>query len=143
LPDDTLKLEALKVNGHEVTYEGSQAVAFRLNTAGDLIGFVGSNCREITVDGRTFAFADKPLPLLAWCPVAPERRVAGGALFQAVVHAPGTIRIPLGDLPPQLEVIAEGPTPGSRGHAVTSRVEAQTLIIEVGPHDIGRWLWGK
>ena len=31
-----LHLEALKVNGHEVTYDGQQAVAFRVNSAGDL-----------------------------------------------------------------------------------------------------------
>ena len=142
LPDDTLSLEALKVNGHEVTYGGRQAVAFRVNSAGDLIGFAGVNCNEITIDGRKFKFAEQPVPVIAWGPVAAARQIPGGAVFQAIVHGQGTIRIPLADLPRNLEIIAEGATPGSRGHGVTSRIEDNTLVLDIGPNDSGRWLWG-
>ncbi len=143
LPDDTLRLEAFQVHGHEVTYDGHQTVAWRVNDAGDLIAFAGIRCRGITVNGRTFEFADTPLAMIAWTPVAAERRVPGGAVFQAAVHGQGTVRIPLGDLPPNLEVFAEGPTPGSRGQAVPSRIEDRTLVLEIGPNEAGRWLWGK
>ena len=63
-------------------------------------------------------------------------------MFQAVVHGQGTIRIPLVDLPTSLKIVAEGTTPGSRGHEVSSRIEEGTLILEIGPDDSGRWLWG-
>jgi hypothetical protein len=142
LPDDALSLESLKVNGHEVTYGGQQAVAFRMNSAGDLIGFAGVNCREITVDGRKFEFAEKPIPVIAWGPVATIRQIPGGAVFQTIVLGQGSIRIPLADLPRNLEIVAEGATPGSRGHIVTSRVEDNTLVLDIGPNDSGRWLWG-
>ena len=142
LPDDTLDLQMLKVNGHEVTYAGRQAVAFRVNSAGDLIGFAGAHANEITIDGRTFKFAEQPVPMIAWNPVPAIRQIPGGAIFQAIVHAQGIIRLPLADLPGNLQVYAQGATPGSRGHRVTSRAEDQTLVLEIGPNDAGRWLWG-
>jgi hypothetical protein len=141
LPDDTLNLQAFKVNGHEVTYQGRQAMAFRTNAAGVLIGFVGANCNTITVDGREFTFAEKPLPMIAWSPVVASRQIPGGAVWQAVVLSQGQVRIPLGDLPGNVQVVAEGPTPGSRGHAVSARIEADTLVLDIGPNDVGRWLW--
>ena len=83
------------------------------------------------------------MPVIAWGPVAAERRIPGGAVFQAIVLGQGTVRIPSADLPRNLEIIAEGPTPGSRGHVVTSRVEDNTLVLDIGPNDSGRWLWGR
>jgi len=47
----------------------------------------------------------------------------------------------LADLPRNLEIIAEGATPGSRGHSVTSHMEDNTLVLDIGPNDSGRWLW--
>jgi hypothetical protein len=142
LPDDTLKLDALKVNGHEVTYSGKQAVAFRVNDRGDLAAFAGSNARGITVDGRTTVFADAPIGQLAWAPVSIERRVEGGAVLQVKVYGHGVVRIPRADLPEGIELVAEGPTPGSRGHIVPSRWENGALVLEVTGKESGRWLWG-
>jgi hypothetical protein len=142
LPDGTLQLEAFQVHGREVTYHGQQAVALRTNAAGELIAFAGANCQGITIDGRSWEFADQPLALIAWTPVAPERRVPDGAVFQMAVHGQGAVRIPLADLPRNLRVVAEGATPGSRGHDVASRVEQDTLVLDIQPADSGRWLWG-
>ena len=142
LPDDALRLQALKVNGHEVTFSGRQVVAFRLSATGDLSGFAGVDCNQITLDGREFVFAEHPVGVIAWGPVSPSRQIPGGAVFQAVVHGQGTIRIPLADLPANLKIVAEGATPGSRGHDVASRIDNGTLILEIGPADSGRWLWG-
>ncbi|MHB8955070.1 MAG: hypothetical protein ACYC4U_19010 [Pirellulaceae bacterium] len=142
LPDDRLDLQALKVNGHEVTYCGRQVVSYRMNSTGELSGFAGVNCQQIVLDGRTFEFAEHPVPVIAWGPVPASRQVPGGAVFQAVVHGQGTVRIPLADLPTNLTIVAEGPTPGSRGHDVASRIENGLLILELGPNDSGRRLWG-
>lgn len=142
LPDDTMQLESLKVHGHEVTYRGQQSVAFRLSGAGELIGFSGANCQGITINGRSWEFADRPIPLIAWTPVSAARQIPGGAVFQVVVHGQGEVRIPLAELPRNLRMIAEGATPGSRGHEVASRVEDDRLVLDIQPTDAGRWLWG-
>lgn len=142
LADDNLSLNGLKVNGHEVTYDGKSVVAWRVDAAGALIGFAGTHCQEITIDGRTTKFADQRVPVIAWAPVPAARQVAGGAVLQVIVGAPGTVRIPLSSLPPSLKLFTEGATPGSRGQEVTSRVEDGQLIIDVEPPFAGRWLWG-
>jgi hypothetical protein len=142
LPDDNLSLVHMKINGREVSYEGRSVVAWRVNKAGALVGFAGTHCQEITIDGRTTKFAEQRVPVIAWAPVPAARQVPGGAVFQAIIGAQGTFRIPLGSLPTSIKLYTEGATPGSRGHEVTSRVEGSELIIEVGPQDAGRWLWG-
>jgi len=141
LPDDTLRLDKLKVNGHEVTYQGRLAMAFRSNNAGELVAFAGADCKRITVDGRQTRFADHPLAQIAWAPVPPVRRVDGGAALQVRVFGQGTIRVPRGQLPARIELIAEGPTPGSRGHAVPAYWDDAALVFEITPRESGRNLW--
>jgi len=142
LPDDSLQLSRLQVNGHEVTYCGREAMAFRLNDRGHLTAFAGSDAKDVTVDGRTTVFADKPLPQLAWAPVPKTRRVDGGAVLQVMAHGRGVIRIPRSDLPERIEIVADGPTPGSRGHLVPSHWEDGALVIEITGRESGRSLWG-
>ena len=79
MPTDKLALKDFKVNGHWVSYDGTGAMAFRLDPQGNLIAFAGANCREITVDGRTTAFGQQALPLVAFAPLNAARRVPGGA----------------------------------------------------------------
>ncbi|MCU0961740.1 MAG: hypothetical protein MUF48_16725 [Pirellulaceae bacterium] len=141
LPDDALRLEDFHIDGHTVSYAGRQAMAFRTDAAGTLIGFVGAHTRRIQIDGRSWEFADRELPLVAWSPVAAERRVEGGAVLQVVVHGEGAVRVPWAELPRDLTVFAEGPTPGSRGQPVVSRVEDDALVLEINPSCAGRWLW--
>ena len=141
LPDDTIRLERFQVNGHEVEYEGKQAMAFRVNERGELIAFAGSQAREVTIDGRQFQFADAPFWQVAWAPVSEERQVDGGALLQIMAHGQGLLRIPKGDLPDELTIVAQGPTPGSRGHEVPSQWDAGALVFEVTGKESGRWLW--
>lgn len=141
LPSGELSLDGFRVNGHTVTYRGREAVTFRVAPDGALTAFAGSGCNRITVDGRETVFADGDMAQLAWAPVPVERRVPGGAVLQAMVYGTGTIRIPAAHLPAELEVVAEGPTPGSRGHTVQSRRENGALVITVSPAESGRWLY--
>lgn len=140
-PSDTLELNDFRVHGHRVTYTGRGSMTFRIDGKGELIAFAGSHADRITVDGRTTVFADAPIPQLAWAPVAEERRTPGGALLQAIVYGGGVLRIPAVDLPASIQVVAEGPRPGSRGDIVPSRMEDGTLVIEVAPNLSGRWLF--
>jgi hypothetical protein len=141
LPDDALRLERLQVNGHEVTYQGRLAMAFRVDAAGQPIGFAGSGSDRVTIDGRQTRFADQPLPQIAWAPVPAARRVDGGAVLQVMVVGQGSVRIPRGHLPERIELVAEGPTPGSRGHVVPSHWDDSALVFAVTPRESGRRLW--
>jgi hypothetical protein len=140
-PPEALTLRDFRVNGHTVTYDGQQAIAFRVDKEGHLIAFAGSACRKIMVDGKETVFADRDIPQLAWAPVPPERRVAGGALLQAMVYGTGAIRIPAAGLPENLQLYVEGPKPGSRGEAVPVRREDGALVFTVTEKQAGRWLY--
>jgi len=141
-PSEELHIKDFKVNGHVITYDGVGAVAFRVNEAGDLIAFAGGGSNKIAVDGREFVFADKPMGQLAWAPVPEERRVPGGAVLQFMAHGRGTIRIPAAALPPNIELVVEGQKPGSRGKTVPSRIDGDSLVLEITAESGGRWIYG-
>lgn len=141
-PSEALELRDMKVNGHTVTYDGQQAVTFRVNDAGDLIAFAGSACKQITIDGKTTVFADRDIPQLAWAPVREDRRVPGGAILQIMVYGTGQIRIPARTLPASLRIFTEGATPGSKGTLVPSHRDGDTLIFDITPEFQGRWTYG-
>lgn len=148
LPPDTIALDRQRVNGHEVTYSGNWAMAFRVGTrelAGSrqpfLEAFAGAGSDRIVVDGVETVFSDKPVGQVAWAPVPPERRVAGGAVLQAMLYGSATLRIPVADPGARLRVYAEGSTPGSRGQAIPATVENGTLVFTVTPELSGRWIY--
>lgn len=133
-----LRLRHFNVSGHRVDYDGSHAVAFRLDRQKRLIAFAGEDCREITVDGQRFRFADAPMKAVAWAPVAAARRVAHGAVLQIRVEGTGTVRIQ----GRELELFAEGAQPGSRGARVARRYENGALVFQATPDVSGRWIYG-
>ncbi len=95
LPSAALELRDFQVNGHRVSFQGELTVAFRLDAAGALAAFAGHNCQKITVDGREFVFASNPMPLAAWAPVLPERRIPGGAVMEVWAHGESDMTLPL------------------------------------------------
>jgi hypothetical protein len=132
LPSDRIDLADFKVNGHAVTYAGKHTLAFRADESGIPIALCSCDANQITIDGRTTVFADKPMPLLAWAPVEPGRLVKNGAIMQIVVHGAGKISIPVPSLTGPVDLVAEGGTPGSRGATVPSRVENGVLSFTGG-----------
>jgi hypothetical protein len=138
LPSEQISLKDFKVNGHTVSYEGQRAVTFRADGNGTPIGFCGTNTNQITIDGRTTVFAHKPVSLISYAPLDPARRVENGAVMQLMVHGAGEVRIPAAGLPASVELVVQGPTPGSRGAVLPCRVENGTLIFTAGP---GTWLY--
>jgi len=141
-PSEELHLRDFRVNGHTVTYDGVQAMAFRVDAGGNLIAFAGAGCQEITLDGQTTIFADQPIPQIAWAPIPEVRRVPNGAILQVRVHGTGTIRLPARSLPENLELVAEGPTPGSRGEVIPSQREGDALVFRAEGAASGRWVYG-
>ncbi|MCC7490743.1 MAG: hypothetical protein IT204_00260 [Fimbriimonadaceae bacterium] len=131
-PSADLVLDNVRVAGHAVNYRGLAVVLFRLDAAGRLIAFCGHHSNQISIDGRTHRWAAGGLGTTFWCPVPPERRVPGGALMILQLHGRGDIRIPAVDLPDAVEVVTEGPRPGSRGKVIASRLEGDTLVVQLG-----------
>lgn len=140
-PSDAILLQDFRVWGHTVSYEGTGAVAFRLDDANRIIAFAGSSSTAVTLDGTTHTFAEGSLARVAWAPVAEARKVPGGAVVQILAHGNGTLRIPAANLPTEVEVVAEGATPGSRGIAAESARDGEMLTVTIGPGTSGRWLY--
>ncbi|HNR33608.1 MAG TPA: hypothetical protein PKO36_00410 [Candidatus Hydrogenedentes bacterium] len=140
-PSEALKLDDLAVNGHRVTYDGKQAVAFRVDDAGRLVAFAGSHSTRITIDGRETVFADAPFGVVAWAPVPESRKVADGAILQLMAHGQGVLRIPAETLPESVTLFAEGPKPGSRGAVIPFQRENGALVFTVTPELSGRWIY--
>ena len=133
LPSEAIALKDFLVNGYRVSFEGKHTVAFRASEQGALTAFAGVSCNQITVNGRTTQFADKPLSLIAWAPVEPARRVERGAVVQVMVHGAGEVHIPLVGVSGEVALVQQGPTLGSRGPAVAHRFEDSVLTFTAGP----------
>jgi hypothetical protein len=116
-------------------------VVFRVDAQGSLVAFAGHDCRQITIDGRTTVFAETALPLVTFSPIAPFRRVPGGAIAEVTIHGAGTVRIPAGQLPGKVKLFAEGATPGSKGSEVACQRDDRILVIRITPAESGRRLW--
>lgn len=149
LPSRELRLRDARINGHTVSYDGVGTVAFRVDADGTLIAFAGNGSASITVDGRTTVFAEQRGGEVGWAPVPAGRQVAGGALMQIMASEAGDYHIPAAHLPADIRLVAEGPTPGSRGQiipsqrqAVPSQREGDALTFTVTPDTAGRWLYG-
>ncbi len=95
LPPATLALRDFRVNGHRITFDGELAMAFRTDDSGSLVAFAGHGCRNIIVDGRELVFASRPVSLVAWAPVLPQRRVPGGAILEIWSQGEADISLPL------------------------------------------------
>ena len=141
LPSEHIALADFPANGHRVTYEGEQAVTFRVNGAGEMMAFAGAGSDRITVDGQTTIYADQAMPLAAWAPIAESRRVESGAVMRLFFHGGGVVRIPAVDLPKVVHTVVEGPTPGSRGEVIASRIEDGRLVLNVEPKYRNRWIY--
>jgi hypothetical protein len=115
LPPATLGLRDFQVNGHRVTFEGELTMAFRLDGAGTLVAFAGYNCQKIATDGREFVFASRPVSLVAWAPVLPQRQVPGGAVLEVWVHGEAAMSLPLRASVKGGELYFEGGRLGSFG----------------------------
>lgn len=132
-PPREMKLEGYRVWGHEVDYVGHGVMTFRVDGAGNLIGFAGQACSEITVDGKRWRFADGPSGAVAWAPIRDDCRVEGGAVMVIFAGVDGELRVPAVGLPTTVAVVAEGPKPGSRGRVLPSRTENGALIVTLEP----------
>ncbi len=72
LDSDEVNLENFKVNGHEITYDGSLTMAFRTNKKDELIAFEGMDCDQLVMDGKAYKFTENKLEHIAFAPSQEE-----------------------------------------------------------------------
>lgn len=141
LPPSSIELNRFRVNGHEVSFRGDLIMAFRLDEDGDLLAFDGRDCRQVSIDGQTFEFADQPLEHIAWTPVAARRQVPGGAFFQIFLEGEGKVSIPVKTDRKGLEMVTEGRIQGSMGENIPFKYRKGYIELELNDKNTGRWLY--
>ncbi len=90
MPSDTMILSELKVNGHQLTYNGKLLLAFRTDPSNKLIAFEGHGCKEIVLDGTRYEFAQKPFQTISF---APEKDQVGQ--YFAILTGEGKVQLPI------------------------------------------------
>ena len=90
MPSDTLILSGMKINGHQLSYNGRLLVAFNTNPANRLIAFEGHSCKEIVLDGIRYEFSKKPFETIAF---AREKDQLGQ--YFAILKGDGKIQLPI------------------------------------------------
>lgn len=128
LPCNRMKLDGLKVNGHEVSYEGKISMAFRTDDAGRLVSFFGRDCDGVTVDGVKYSFCDQPLSQIVFAP-----SLDNPAVYEVNVTGQGRVTLPLvsGKKKPVVKL-------GKK--VVKTEVENGQLVLNVDPSISGHWL---
>jgi hypothetical protein len=95
LPTDEIRLNDFKVNGHSVTYAGRLITAFNTDAGGHLISFEGHQCRQVTIDGKSYLFSTEDQPAIAFTQATPAEKTAMNAVAKVFVDGKGKISIPL------------------------------------------------
>lgn len=133
LSPDTLDLRGFRLSGHTAEYRGKLIVAFRLDDRLKMTAFAGHDCDRIRIDEQEYIFADRPMSLVAWAPIAAIRRVPDGAVMEIWVRGQGQVAIPL---PGELtggRLFAAGPRPGHAAREIAAVCDASVLKFAAGP----------
>ncbi len=141
LPPAELNLQEFRVAGHSITYTGQDGVTILLNEQGDLLGYTGRNTTWLTVDGVRRQVCSAPMATVGWGPVAPERRKAGGAVFQLRSDGSGEVYVPASVLPERFTAWAEGAKPGSKGAQVAVSLNDGKATFTIDGQSAGRWVY--
>ena len=89
MPTDTMILNNLKIDGHQLTYNGKLTLTFRTDPAKKLIAFEGHNCNEVIVDGIQYKFSKKPFETITFAP-DPEK----SGQYLAILRGEGIVQLP-------------------------------------------------
>ena len=128
LPCDRMELRGLKVNGHEVTYDGKISMAFRTGADGKLVLFFGRECDGVTIDGVRYSFSEQPVSRIVFAPSLADEKVT-----EVLVEGQGRVTLPLagGKKKPVVKL-------GKK--TIKTEVADGQLVLNVDPSISGRWL---
>ena len=130
LDSDKIVLDNFRVNGHEVSFEGALTMAFRTRGE-DLIAFDGIDCKEVTIDGKTFVFSDRNLEQISFAPSLENEKE-----IQVLVRgeASATIPIPEGVSGKRIKLV------NTAGKKVKYQFGDEGLQLTVNSQINGQWL---
>jgi hypothetical protein len=95
MPTDQIQLEDFKVNGHRITFTGKLITAFNTDANGQLISFEGHQCRQITLDGKSYIFSSDDQPVITFTRATTAEKTAMNAVVKVFVNGKGKISIPV------------------------------------------------
>ena len=131
LPTDTLNLPNFKVNGHEVNFNGTLSMAFRINDKKELVAFKGENCRKVAMDGISYEFSDKLLEKIAFAPSLDNENE-----LMIYIEGESTVSIPL----PSERIDRITGLQNETGKRVKYRIENNSLQLELDKKSNSQWL---
>jgi len=128
MPSDRVELNGMKVNGHEISYQGRLWLAFRTDAQNKLIAFIGNDCKEVTLDGTKYTFADKPLDHIVFIPEA-----EGASTYKVQVTGEGRVTFPF-------PLKSKKPTVLFGKQSVKSEVVDGKVVMNIDASLSGKWL---
>ena len=128
LPSDWVELNGMKVNGHEISYQGRLWLAFRTDKQNRLTAFIGSQCNAVTLDGITYQFADKPLEKIIFIPETDDSSV-----YKIQITGEGRVTLPL-------PLNAKQPVVKFSDKSVKSETIEGKLALDIDVTLSGQWL---
>gem|GEM_PF-6396913 len=128
LPSDELAVRHLKINGHEVTYQGKMNMAFRTDETSRLIAFNGVQCTALELDGVNYTFSDKPVDI-TYVPVDQQLKS-----YQLRVSGEGEIRLPLPSAAFKSATVMNGKS------TVKHTLQNGTVVLLIDRGLSGKWL---
>ncbi|UCH34698.1 MAG: hypothetical protein JSV65_19630 [Armatimonadota bacterium] len=139
LPPNEVRLDGVRLDGHTVTYRGTEMVSYRV-ASGKLTAFCGRDTTGIKIDGTEYRFAEQPLTI-AWAEVARrERASAVRTAHRLWVSGPCEVTLPVdarGWQSPRGAVASGADAAG----AIAVRAAGDALVVSVAPGQEGRWLY--
>lgn len=141
LPPDTLNLKTLKVNGHEISFNGSLICAFNEDSTGNLISFEGRNCSRVSIDKKIYKFADNNFPMIAWTEVSSARKKDYHAFMKMFIRGRGRITLPVTTQKKSVK-FADIVAGKMRFINVSDyRLNQDSVSFEVTPDLTGKWIY--
>jgi hypothetical protein len=139
LPPNEVRLKGLALDGHVIDYRGAETLSYAV-AGRRLAAFCGQETTGITIDGREYRFAQRPITI-AWRPeVKADLSEAVRAAHRLWVSEPGEIRLPV-DARGWKAARGAVARDGTAADAVTVRADGDGLLVAVAPGQQGRWLY--
>lgn len=120
------------MNGHDITFEGTLTMAFRMNDKNELIAFEGQNCSQVEIDGKAYKFSDKPMKKIAFVPSLDKSKQE----IKVYAEGEGQLLIPLSkSMNPNKIIITD-----ERGKKIKYDILEETIAFEMNSQINGKWL---
>ncbi len=128
LPSDRIELENVAINGHRVSYKGRLWMAFRTD-GNKLAAFIGNDCNEIAIDGKTYRFSDQTLSKIVFI----SEPKLNKTVYHVQVTGSGSVKLPIsaGKIPSEIK---------SGGKSIPLKTREGGVELKIDDSISGRWL---